>query len=107
MDFLKNYNCKIIYHPDRGNVVVDALSWKESTLLAQTMASSQKLVDAMEALHLNHYENGAYLAQIRTLPNLFMKIWENQFTNLEITKNLSKFTFDEFPNFMLIDDGLC
>lgn len=40
IDLLKDYDCKIIYQPRRGNVVVDALNRKESVVLAQTMASS-------------------------------------------------------------------
>lgn len=106
-DLLNDYDCKIIYHLSRENIVVDALSQKESVVFAQTMASSWKLVDAMQAIRLNHYGNGAYLAHIHVLPDLSMKIWEAQSTNQEITKNLSKFTSDVFPDFRLTDDGLC
>lgn len=40
MDIQKDYDCKIIYHPGKRNVVADVLSWKESLVLAQTMAFS-------------------------------------------------------------------
>lgn len=40
MDLLKDYNYKIIYHPDKGNVVVDALNCKDLAMLAQLMVFS-------------------------------------------------------------------
>lgn len=74
MNLLKDYDCKIIYHLGRGNVVADALSLKESAVLAQTMTSSWKLMDTMQSLRLSYYSKDTYLTQIRALPNLFMKI---------------------------------
>lgn len=53
----------------------------------------------MQSLHLSYYGNGTYLAQIRVLLDLFMKIWEAQSIEQEITKNLSKFPSDEFSDF--------
>lgn len=76
IDILKEYDCKIIYHSDRGNVVTDALSRKEFAVLAQTIASSWKLVDAIQSLHLSYYGNGTYLAHFQALLDLFIKIWE-------------------------------
>lgn len=37
MDLLKYYDYKIMYHPGKENVVVDALSRKNTCLLAQLM----------------------------------------------------------------------
>lgn len=76
MDLLKDYDCKIIYHPSRKNVVADALSRKRSAVLAQIMAYSWKLFDAIQSLCLSYYGKRTYLAQIRALLDLFMKIWE-------------------------------
>lgn len=35
MDFLKDYDYKILYHPGKRTIVIDALSKKDSVLLAQ------------------------------------------------------------------------
>lgn len=34
MDLLKCYDCKILYHPSKGNVAADAFSGKDSAMIA-------------------------------------------------------------------------
>lgn len=53
MDLLKDYDCKILYHSSKDNVVANALSQKKSAILAQLMSFSWKLVDVMQMLCLN------------------------------------------------------
>lgn len=106
MDLQKDYDCKIIHHPGRRNVVADTLSRNKSAMLAQTMASNWKLVEAMQSLRFSYYGESTYLAQIRVLSDLFMKIWEVCSADQELTKNLSKFSSDEFLNFRISNDEL-
>lgn len=75
-------------------------------MLAQTTASSWKLVDVMQSLCLSNYGKGTYLAQIQAILDLFMTIWQAQSKDQELTKNLNKFSSDEFHNFRISDDGL-
>lgn len=63
-------------------------------------------MDTVQSLYLNYYGKGTYLAQIRALQELFMKIWEAQATALELIKNLNKFTSDKSLDFRISDDGL-
>lgn len=50
MDLLKNYDCKILYHLGRNNVVMDALSKMNSTLLAQMMVSGWRMLEIVQDL---------------------------------------------------------
>lgn len=70
------------------------------------MTSSWKLIDTMQSLRLTYYGKGTYLTQIWALPDLFMKIWEAHSTDQELTKNLDKFSSNEFPDFKILNDRL-
>ena len=45
LEFLKDYDFSISYHPDRANKVVDALSRKWKGLVAHMMVHEWKLVE--------------------------------------------------------------
>lgn len=62
MDLLKGYDYKIIYHLDQGNVLVDALSRKDSAMLAQLMVSSWRMLEIIQDLKINNHQEGTYLA---------------------------------------------
>lgn len=40
MNLLKDYDCKIFYHPSKGKMVANALNMKEPAMLALMMASN-------------------------------------------------------------------
>lgn len=50
MELLKDYDCTILYHPGKGNVVVDALSRKLMGSLAHLPASKRPLVKELHIL---------------------------------------------------------
>lgn len=106
MDLLTDYDCQIIYHRRRGNVVVDALNRRELVVLAQTIAFSRKMMDTIQLLRLSYYGKRIYLAWIWALPDLFIKIWETQATDPVLIKNLGKFTSNESPDFRISDGRL-
>lgn len=95
MDLLKDYDCKILYYLDKGNVVVNALRQKKSVMLDQLLAFSWRMFEMIHGLCLNYYGNGTYLTQIQIQPILFMKIWEAQATYQEILKHINKFASDK------------
>lgn len=53
MEYIKDYDFSIRYFPDKGNVVVDALSRKLATLVA--MSAGWKLMEQFKNLNLDVY----------------------------------------------------
>ena len=43
VEYMSNYDCKIIYQPGKGNVVADSLSRKSSGTLANLMVTEWRL----------------------------------------------------------------
>ena len=50
MELLKNYDCSILYHPGKANVVADALSRKSSSSLAYISTKRRPLVKELHEL---------------------------------------------------------
>ncbi|KAK6238940.1 hypothetical protein QUC31_004409 [Theobroma cacao] len=50
MELLKDYDCTILYHPDKANVVVDALSRKSMGSLAHISVDRRSLIRKMHGL---------------------------------------------------------
>ena len=66
MELIKDYDCVIDYHPEKANVVVDALS--------------RKSVQTLQALsaHLSLSDDGAIVAELITILNLLNQVQEAQ-----------------------------
>ncbi|KAJ9159672.1 hypothetical protein P3X46_025158, partial [Hevea brasiliensis] len=58
IEFLKDYDCVIDYHPGKANLVADALSRKSITALRSLNA------------RLSLAQDGAILAELQVRPNL-------------------------------------
>ena len=70
MEFLKDYDCSILYHPGKANAVADALSRKSAGSLAHISVQRRPLYREMDQLFdqglqwwMN--ESGCLLAQFR------------------------------------------
>ena len=50
MELLKDYDCSILYHPGKANVVADALSRKSSGSLAHISTERRSLVKELHGL---------------------------------------------------------
>ncbi|WRX08485.1 Integrase zinc-binding domain - like 4 [Theobroma cacao] len=93
MELLKNYDCTILYHPGKANVVVDALSQKSLGSLAHISTSRRSLVREIHSLgdigvRLEVTETNALLAHFRVRPILMDKIKETQRKDEFVTKAL-------------------
>lgn len=75
-------------------------------MLGQMLASNWRMLDMNQDLYLNHYGNGANLAQIWIYPIPPMRIQVAQPIDHEILKLINKFTSVEAHDFKMIDDGL-
>jgi hypothetical protein len=58
LELIKDYDCEILYHPGKANVVADALSQKSTTELGALRVSQPQLVMKFEKLQLDVVEEG-------------------------------------------------
>lgn len=70
MDLLEDYNCKILYQ--LGNIVANAPTKRNSSLLAQMMVSNWRMFETIRRLQLNHYSEGVYLVQTNLVSSKFL-----------------------------------
>ena len=74
LEFIKDYDCTINYHPGKVNVVADALSRKEKLKMINL---SEELIEEFEHLELEVRilgEGNEGLFEIRVKPELIQKI---------------------------------
>lgn len=66
MEFLKDYDCIIQYHPSKANVVADALSRKEPVCVAGMMVFEWKLIEAFSLITVEATPTGnsAFVASL-------------------------------------------
>ena len=50
LELLKDYNCDILYHPGKANVVTDALRRKSSSSLAHISVERRPLIQELHKL---------------------------------------------------------
>ncbi|EOY03078.1 Retrotransposon protein, putative [Theobroma cacao] len=91
MELLKDYDCTILYHPGKANVVADAFSRKSMGSLAHISTGRRSLVKEIHSLgdigvHLEVAETNALLAHFRVRPILMDKIKEAQSKDEFVTK---------------------
>ncbi|WRX26840.1 Reverse transcriptase domain - like 10 [Theobroma cacao] len=93
MELLKDYDCTILYHPGKANVVADALSQKSMGSLAHISIDRRSLVREIHSLgdigvRLEVVETNALLAHFRVRPILMDRIKVAQSEDEFVTKAL-------------------
>ncbi|WRX16496.1 Reverse transcriptase [Theobroma cacao] len=93
MELLKDYDCTILYHPDKANVVVDALSQKSIGSLEHISTDRRSLVREIHSLgnigvNLEVTEINTLLAHFRVRPILLDRIKKAQSKDDFIAKAL-------------------
>ena len=80
IEYLKDYKCKILYHPGKANVVADALSRKSSGSLASLHMLEWDVAEQFGQLSLRAEEarEGVLFAALRVELDLLRKITEAQ-----------------------------
>ena len=82
LELLKDYDYEILYHPEKPNVVVDALSRKSLRLASHMMVREHELMEQFTNLSLDMTlpEIGSYeiIASLRLEPELIERIRQAQ-----------------------------
>lgn len=81
---LKDYDYNILYHPDKSNMVADALSRKSAGMLVHLMVSECRAIGAAQNIRLQDLKKVTYLADLTVKPQLIQRIKEVQSTDSTI-----------------------
>ena len=76
LELLKDYNLTISYHPEKANVVADALSKKFVGKLAALLTTEKNILEDLRKMRIEVriHETEAQLANLRVQPTLIERI---------------------------------
>ena len=85
MEYLEDYDFTLHYHPDKANVVADALSRKSRGVLASVVSREWQMLETVGlfGLHYNDQAQGA-LGSLVPTPSLLSRVIESQGQDVEI-----------------------
>jgi hypothetical protein len=88
LELIKDYDCEINYHPNKANVVVDALSRKSKVELAALGISQPQLIKKFARMGLEVVGEGmlAHMANMMVQRELLVRIKAAQLEDLECAK---------------------
>ena len=107
MELLKDYDCTIDYHPDKANVVADALSRKSTGFLAYMETILLPLMVELRELgvEMRMHASGALFSSFQIRPILVDHILEAQLEDPYLTSMRKKVEKGEQLDFSIRDDG--
>ncbi|XP_077248532.1 uncharacterized protein LOC143888109 [Tasmannia lanceolata] len=105
VEFLKDYDFTLSYHPGKANVVADALSRQEHPMMACLMMEEWELLERFRDLDLGTCEIGdkSFIANIRVRSNIIETVKAAQIDDEGILK--LKAEVDSKPKFSVGEDG--
>jgi hypothetical protein len=106
LELIKDYDCNIMYHPGKVNVVVDALSRKSYGRILNSITTPDQLVQRLEVIQLNVAEEQAVLATLVIHPLTSDRIKVAQENDLEVQGLMRKANRSSASGFYFTDDGL-
>ena len=108
LELMKDYDCKINYHPGKANVVVDVLSKKSTMELVALRISQPQLIKefTMMGLEVVGESAPAYLADLTVQSELLARIKAAQLEDPECAKIKQLLKEGKAKDFFLKEDGL-
>ena len=88
LEFIKDYDCSINYHPGKANVVADALSRKSSSFLAALLTTQKEIIKDLERMGIEIVmgDSQAFMASLTIQPTLIEKMKSSQVDDAQIVK---------------------
>ena len=105
---IKDYNCTIEYHPEKANVVENALSRRPESSLSYMRSGYLPLLVDMRTLEviLEVEDSGALLATFHVRPLLVDQIRAGQLQDPQMIKLKEEIKKGKKAEFQIIDDGM-
>jgi hypothetical protein len=101
---IKDYDLEIQYHPDKANLVADALSWKGLANMTMVFQFPDKLVTKFERLHLEVVAH-AEAVTLEVQSTLEQEIRKGQLDDVGIQKINESMKQGEAPDFTEDEQG--
>src|SRR5262249_29330256 len=107
LELVKDYDCEILYHPGKANVVADALSRKSTVNHVSLTRLPQELYDEIQELGLEIVTRDVmgYLAAVSVQPNLYQRIFEAQRSDPFIVRSWPAMQSGSMKDFQLTNEG--
>ena len=85
MEFLEDYDFTLHYHPDKANVVADALSRKSQGVLASIASPEWRMLETVGQFRLLYDEQAqGTLGSTMAMPSLLNKVIESQLQDAKL-----------------------
>ena len=91
MEFLKDYDFTLHYHPGKANVVANALSWKSRGVLASIASREWQMLETVGHFRLQYSEKAqGTLGSLVATPSLLRRVIESQRQDAEIVSIMDR-----------------
>ena len=108
LELVKDYDCTINYHPDKANVVADALSRKHSSISTALLTIQKEIILDLEMMEIevgmDHSE--AYLASLSVQPTSVEKIKLSQANDSHLKKTMDEVQSGKKSEFSISEDDV-
>ena len=111
MEFMKDYDCKILYHPGKANVVADALSRKSMGSLGHIAVLRRPLIKEIHELQRSGIEfgiseTGVFLAHVQSRSSLLDLLKRRQGEDPKLKKLMEAVNLGEARDFVIDGEGI-
>ncbi|PNX98730.1 retrotransposon protein, partial [Trifolium pratense] len=106
MEFIKDYDFELKYHPGKANVVADALS-RKALHTSKLMMHECQLLEKFRDLNLNFtcLDRGVMLSQLDVSCDLKRRIGEAQLTDMDLQSRLGRPEFTQAADGVILFEG--